>query len=230
MQVLVCANGSHEWVKNGRGRPPKNCPEHRSPAEMQAATRHRTFYAPHPRERKQPDPKVQRTAAERSQSASRAARARWAKFDPSARSERMREVARARFGADMGTRVVAVVEIVACPYCGTEMRGGKRRQCGADACRRQFNVDRGAAYRAMRRAKTRGALVEKFHPDEVFVRDAWVCGICELPVDRSLRWPEPGSPSLDHVVPLASGGSHTRENTQCSHLYCNSVKGARLTA
>jgi 5-methylcytosine-specific restriction endonuclease McrA len=65
---------------------------------------------------------------------------------------------------------------------------------------------------------------------EVFERDAWVCGICALPVDRSEKYPEPGSPSLDHIVPLSKGGPHTRANTRLAHLYCNMVRGNREVA
>jgi hypothetical protein len=30
--------------------------------------------------------------------------------------------------------------------------------------------------------------------------------------------------SLDHIIPMARGGSHTKSNAQCSHLICNSLK------
>ena len=32
--------------------------------------------------------------------------------------------------------------------------------------------------------------------------------------------------SLDHVVPLSLGGGHTRDNVQCAHWLCNSLRGA----
>lgn len=59
---------------------------------------------------------------------------------------------------------------------------------------------------------------------EVFERDGWTCGICSDPVDPELKWPDPMSVSLDHVVPLAKGGSHTYANVQCAHLRCNLQK------
>jgi 5-methylcytosine-specific restriction endonuclease McrA len=46
-------------------------------------------------------------------------------------------------------------------------------------------------------------------------------------VDRELRWPDPDSGSLDHVIPLIAGGEHSRENTQLAHWLCNVRKGAR---
>jgi hypothetical protein len=52
MQTLTCALGGHEWVREGRGRPPKNCPEHQTPAQLQYAERHRVFYVPRPKKPK----------------------------------------------------------------------------------------------------------------------------------------------------------------------------------
>lgn len=84
-----------------------------------------------------------------------------------------------------------------------------------------------AAADQARRARKLGADAEVFSSTEVFERDAWVCGICSQPVDQALRYPDPMSASLDHVVPLSKGGAHTRDNTRCSHLSCNVRRGNR---
>lgn len=69
---------------------------------------------------------------------------------------------------------------------------------------------------------------EPFTSIEIFERDGWHCGICDEPVDRELRYPDPMSASLDHIVPLSKGGGHTRENVRCSHLGCNVRRGNRI--
>ena len=61
----------------------------------------------------------------------------------------------------------------------------------------------------------------------IYERDGWVCGICLKPVSPGCRWPSPDSPSLDHIVPLAAGGSHEPANVQLAHLRCNEQKGDR---
>ena len=86
---------------------------------------------------------------------------------------------------------------------------------------------RRAAFQA-RRALERGAsdavpIVKR----EVYERDGWVCGICGDPIDPALRFPDPGSATLDHRRPLSRGGSHTLDNVQAAHLTCNASKGAR---
>lgn len=79
-----------------------------------------------------------------------------------------------------------------------------------------------------RTALIRGVTVEHFLHADVFDRDEWKCGICGDVIDRDLRYPDPRSVSLDHIVPLAAGGAHTKANTQAAHLCCNMSKGASV--
>lgn len=69
---------------------------------------------------------------------------------------------------------------------------------------------------------------ERFAPTEVYERDGWTCGLCRLSVDPGLAWPHPMSASVDHILPLSQGGSHTLANVQCAHLSCNSRKSDRV--
>lgn len=80
-------------------------------------------------------------------------------------------------------------------------------------------VSRSAQHR--RRAVKVSATAERFHPIEIFDRDRWRCGICGKGISKALAYPDPMSVSLDHIVPLARGGDHTRANTQAAHLRCN---------
>jgi len=82
----------------------------------------------------------------------------------------------------------------------------------------------------VRRARKLGATVEEFSDLEIYERDGWTCQLCSGDVDSSLRWPEPMSASLDHVIPLSRGGEHSRVNTQLAHLDCNVRKGAKIEA
>lgn len=72
-----------------------------------------------------------------------------------------------------------------------------------------------------RRARKHSAECESFTNEEIFERDGWRCGICRGRIRRELDWPDPQSVSLDHVVPLADGGAHTRANVRAAHLQCN---------
>lgn len=81
---------------------------------------------------------------------------------------------------------------------------------------------------ARRRARLRNAVVEDFTFAEMWLRDEGRCWICSHSVDPSTAWPDPMSPSIDHVIPLALGGDHTLSNCSLSHLRCNIRKGVRI--
>lgn len=79
-----------------------------------------------------------------------------------------------------------------------------------------------------RRARLKGdADAESIDRDEVGDRDGWRCGLCSHRVDRTLKYPNPQSASLDHIEPLSVGGKHVLRNVQISHLACNVAKGNR---
>jgi 5-methylcytosine-specific restriction endonuclease McrA len=89
------------------------------------------------------------------------------------------------------------------------------------------NPDRCRSHGHERRSKERGVKVEKFDVSVIYTRDAWVCQLCGKKVDRKLRWPNPMSKSLDHIVPISLGGEHSRANIQLAHLKCNLSLGNR---
>ena len=95
----------------------------------------------------------------------------------------------------------------------------------------EWTPERRARWKAREVAKrTRGGQVEPIDAAIIFERDGWACRICGLPVDSALPYPDPMSKSLDHVMPLSRGGSHTPANVQLAHLFCNLSKGARVPA
>ena len=56
-----------------------------------------------------------------------------------------------------------------------------------------------------------------------------ICGICGQPVDKSLRFPHPMSPTVDHIIPIDRGGHPSAiENLQLAHFACNRQKSDRL--
>jgi len=79
------------------------------------------------------------------------------------------------------------------------------------------------------RARRNCVQAENISRIAVFKRDGWRCGICGVDTPRSLLkdCSHTYSPTLDHVVPLSKGGSHTVDNVQCLCRGCNSRKGDR---
>ena len=86
---------------------------------------------------------------------------------------------------------------------------------------REQNPDKWCEYSHIRRAKIKEVTFEKFSINDIYQRDNWICQICKRAVNKKLKYPDPLSKSLDHIVPLSHGGNHTRENVQLAHLKCN---------
>ena len=56
-----------------------------------------------------------------------------------------------------------------------------------------------------------------------------VCGICGRPVDMTLKPPNPLSPCIDHIIPVAKGGHPSDiDNLQLAHWTCNRQKSDKL--
>lgn len=58
---------------------------------------------------------------------------------------------------------------------------------------------------------TREQIIER---DSIF--GTCVCQICGLPIDI-----DAGDLQIDHIIPVATGGSDTADNVRCTHKHCN---------
>jgi 5-methylcytosine-specific restriction endonuclease McrA len=118
---------------------------------------------------------------------------------------------------------------VECRGCGKRVRFEKgfsslRAYCSA-ACAKKTRRKHGKYQRKVR---------IKSQPSEVVTvafliqRDKGMCRLCGKAVDRKASVPHVESPTIDHVIPLAKGGAHTKANTQLVHYGCNMSKSDRL--
>lgn len=58
-----------------------------------------------------------------------------------------------------------------------------------------------------------------------------VCALCGEPVNKTLRFPDPMSPTIDHIIPIDKGGHPSDiSNLQLTHLCCNNRKSDKLIA
>ena len=56
-----------------------------------------------------------------------------------------------------------------------------------------------------------------------------ICGICGKPVDFSLKYPDPLSATVDHIIPIAKGGHPSDiSNLQLAHRWCNRQKSDKF--
>ena len=77
-----------------------------------------------------------------------------------------------------------------------------------------------------RRALMQGNLHKPYATNYIFERDGWTCQICGQKINRRLKYPNPRSKSIDHIIPLSKGGNDSPVNVQATHLRCNVGKHA----
>ncbi len=108
-----------------------------------------------------------------------------------------------------------------CDVCGVPFTTARsiQRYCTSVCLRQGQNRSM-----MMRRSRMASTQVSPIVSATIFERDGWMCQICAVQVEQLRRWPDPWSASLDHVVPVSKGGSHTFENVQLAHLRCNMQK------
>lgn len=56
----------------------------------------------------------------------------------------------------------------------------------------------------------------------------WRCGVCREPINRYLRFPNYYAATVEHIIPLCKGGTHTWDNVVPAHAICNFAKGDSL--
>lgn len=77
------------------------------------------------------------------------------------------------------------------------------------------------------RARKHGCKREPIWRIKVYERDRWKCYLCGRKVVRSNTY-RPNQATIDHVIPLSKGGSHTYDNVRTSCQSCNSSKGDKI--
>lgn len=119
-------------------------------------------------------------------------------------------------------------EAVPCRECGdvfVTVLGSKF--CGSE-CRNRFNTrDKRNRHRDYHHHLAPNKAWYSATLAEVSAKTSGCCGICKGRVDFYLKFPDPMSPSIDHITPLSKGGSNQLDNLQLAHLQCNTSKGAR---
>lgn len=103
-------------------------------------------------------------------------------------------------------------------------QANKERMKAAFRAWKKTNPDKVREQTHKRRALKYKTQIEPINEKIVYLRDGWICQHCKKRVDKKFKHPNPMSASLDHIIPLSKGGTHTYDNVQLAHLGCNSSK------
>lgn len=69
---------------------------------------------------------------------------------------------------------------------------------------------------------------EQINHTEVFEEHGWICHLCGSEIDQRAGKDDWMRVTLDHIIPLSRGGTHTRDNVAPAHWRCNMEKGDKL--
>jgi hypothetical protein len=112
-----------------------------------------------------------------------------------------------------------------CKGCGVAYTSAKRTTYCSGRCSRK-TLKR--IEKRLRKARLRVLSCEPVDPMVVFRRDRWTCQLCGCKTPRRYQGMMTArAPELDHIIPLALGGAHSYQNTQCACRTCNGLKGAK---
>lgn len=127
------------------------------------------------------------------------------------------------------------VRTLVCQRCGAAFAStnNNRKYCSKLCARRQGDSNKEHS----RRAAVNGHGRDVISLPRLAKRDGNKCWICNSKVDwQDYHIMGKGTfvagdkyPSIDHVFPLAKGGTHTWDNVKLAHRGCNSRKSAALT-
>jgi hypothetical protein len=121
---------------------------------------------------------------------------------------------------------------IKCKECGKrfEMRSSKSKFCSTKCSDK--NYYRVKELRRRKKLQENGRVNYKISKRKLIEREGSKCKLCGEPVDfNDYHYKEEGYfiagpkyPSIDHIIPVAKGGTHTWDNVQLAHRHCNSVK------
>lgn len=108
-----------------------------------------------------------------------------------------------------------------CPSCEEVFVTAKasKTYC-SNECSRYARERRKSEAGRQRRQKKSPALKAR-----IYFRDSGLCQLCFGPIDTELKYPDPWSLSLDHIVPVSQGGTDAAYNLRATHLVCNVRRG-----
>lgn len=114
---------------------------------------------------------------------------------------------------------------IKCKECGQHKTVSFNRKifCSDECCKRFSR--RCDEVRRRNRITSNGIIHWDISIDRLMKRDGDTCYLCNEKVIKSGDTNSPNYPSIEHVVPIAKGGTHTWDNVKLAHRKCNWEKG-----
>ncbi len=127
-----------------------------------------------------------------------------------------------------------------CRYCGKEFMTTFKESkvfCSKECAKRHAHSQVRMRKR-LRKHRINDSMIDSdITLGKLIKRDNHICKICGKPVDENDYYiDDVGNfivghdyPSIDHIKPISKGGTHSWDNIQLAHHYCNTVKNDNYT-
>lgn len=127
-------------------------------------------------------------------------------------------------------RALIEIDVKKCIECG-KLFSDKRNSCCSKGCKNR-RANRQKEIRRRKQLRENGKVDYALTLQKVIERENNVCYICGDKCDSSdYKHDDKGSfivgpnyPSIEHIVPVSKGGTHTWDNVKLAHHYCNTIK------
>lgn len=125
-------------------------------------------------------------------------------------------------------RVYKLTHMV-CNECGNIFTAKKLRDayCSTE-CRNKHN-NRYHEIKRRHRIRENGKIEYSISLTRLAKRDNHICYLCGCKVDMNADKNADAYGSIDHVIPVSKGGTHTWNNVRLAHRGCNTKKGRGMT-
>lgn len=122
-----------------------------------------------------------------------------------------------------------------CLNCGEFFRSEKNQRMCSKECSDKYK-NRLKEYKRRKRVLENGRVDKSITLERLIKRDENVCYLCGSECDKEdYKLNEEGYfitgfnyPSVEHVIPISKGGTHTWDNVKLAHYYCNILKSNKV--
>lgn len=115
-----------------------------------------------------------------------------------------------------------------CEECYEEfMTTDSRMRCCSKSCSNKRNW-RNAYLTRRKRVQLNGDVDSDISVEGIMKRDGTDCYLCGEEVDNEVHYTERTYPTIEHVIPISKGGTHTWGNVKLAHRHCNALKSNKI--
>ena len=142
------------------------------------------------------------------------------------RLSRLEKASRKAEKAAAGKRGRTIWVARKCKICTTSFltQSSATGRCCSEICTKKNKRENIHDRARRRRARLKNVYTTRVRSSAIFTRDKYRCHICGKKTDPKKSVPHPKAPTIDHLVPLAKGGTHEPANVATACFICNATK------